>query len=44
MSIQIKNIIENWELLTGGYDYYEEELFTKFQDTLYVKPKPDQAG
>lgn len=44
MSLQIKNIVENWELLTNGYDYYEEELFTKFQDAFICETRTAPSG
>lgn len=44
MSLQIKNIVENWELLTNGYDYYEEELFTKFQDAFICETQTAPSG
>lgn len=44
MSISIKNIVENWELLTNGNDYYEEELFTKFQDAFISETKSGPSG
>lgn len=34
MAISITNIIDNWELLTNGNKYYEEEVFTKFEDAF----------
>lgn len=44
MSIQIRDIVENWELLTNGYDYYEEELFTKFQDAFICETRTAPSG
>ena len=34
MSISITNINNNWKLLSTGNKYYEEELFTKFEDAF----------
>lgn len=44
MPLQIAKIVGNWERLTDGYDYYEEELFTKFQDAFICETRTGSSG
>lgn len=44
MSISITNINNNWKLLSTGNKYYEEELFTKFEDAFLYECGKGKTG
>lgn len=44
MSISLKNINNNWKLLSTGNKYYEEELFTKFEDAFLYECGNGKTG